>query len=104
MVAEVVLDCLLVAVMVGHLIACPFTKVEESFTMQAMHDFLFLGAEFDKCDRCSDILPYEAKKHQIDITFLCLPVSLKLVPLCRYDHHEFPGVVPRMSFFSLRLL
>jgi len=62
-------DLFLFIVMVTYIFMCPYTKVEESFNLQATHDILIYGVK--------------------DIS--------------KYDHFEFPGVVPRTFIGSLIL-
>lgn len=59
------LDAALIAVIGYHLQVAPYTKVEESFNIQAIHDILNYG-----------VFPKDAV-------------------LANYDHFEFPGSVPR---------
>ncbi|TKA82866.1 hypothetical protein B0A55_00979 [Friedmanniomyces simplex] len=59
------LAALLVAVMLLHLFASPYTKVEESFNIQATHDILRYG------------------------------ISWSNATMQSYDHTSFPGSVPR---------
>lgn len=65
--ADVFLDWLVVAVVAVHLLAAPYTKVEESFNIQATHDVLVYGT----------------------------PISNIHQKLSSYDHFAFPGAVPR---------
>lgn len=58
-------DALIIAVVGYHLLISPYTKVEESFNIQAIHDILNYG-----------IFPVETIQDN-------------------YDHVNFPGVVPR---------
>ncbi|EJP69081.1 Alg9-like mannosyltransferase [Beauveria bassiana ARSEF 2860] len=66
---DVALNVLLFAVPLAHLLLAPFSKVEESFTLQAAHDVLVYGTPTG-ADRAAALAD-------------------------SYDHFVFPGVVPR---------
>jgi alpha-1,6-mannosyltransferase len=79
-----------------HLYFCPYTKVEESFNLQAMHDILY--HRFNLSEVCEQIFDLKQRKFLINVYF-------------QYDHLEFPGVVPRtfigplfVSFISTPVL
>jgi len=60
-------DIILLGVFWLHVVCAPYTKVEESFNIQATHDWLYLGVN----------------------------------RLAEFDHHTFPGVVPRTFLGSI---
>lgn len=67
---------IMLIVAAAHLVFCPFTKVEESFNLQAMHDILYHKWNL------TEVLRYAQ-----------FGIFLKFI--FQYDHLEFPGVVPR---------
>lgn len=68
------------------MLACPYTKVEESFNLQAIHDLLYHGTNLDKVLSTLKILSYSV--------YWCGFYKVSLV-FTQYDHVVFPGVVPR---------
>jgi alpha-1,6-mannosyltransferase len=68
------------AVAAAHLERCPYTKVEESFALQAQHDILYHRHHFDSVT---------------SLAFQSLYCTILKYTFFQYDHHEFPGVVPR---------
>lgn len=66
--SDALLDLLIIAAVLVNLLSAPYTKVEESFNIQATHDVLVYGAPLSNI-------------HQ------------KLSS--SYDHFTFPGAVPR---------
>lgn len=78
---DIVLAALIPLLILFHLICAPYTKVEESFNIQAVHDILTYGVhEF--------VFPAKSGKLQLKD---------------HYDHHTFTGPVPRTFVGSLTL-
>ncbi|KAF4453401.1 hypothetical protein F53441_3933 [Fusarium austroafricanum] len=74
--SDILLTCLLITIPLAHLLISPYTKVEESFNIQAAHDILLYGTP------TKDV--YDRLSHT-------------------YDHFTFPGAVPR-TFLGAVLL
>lgn len=73
---DILLTLLLPCLILLHLILSPYTKVEESFNIQATHDILTYG------------IPTKDIEHRLRE---------------QYDHFSFPGVVPRTFTGALML-
>lgn len=67
-----------------HLLYTPFTKVEESFNIQAIHDILYHGSNLTQVN-FSNFYIFKNQKHTFSFHFIYI----------QYDHLDFPGVVPR---------
>lgn len=75
-VTDTILTLLLPSLIFLHLLLSPYTKVEESFNIQATHDILTYG------------IPTKDVAHRLKEL---------------YDHFSFPGVVPRTFVGALVL-
>ncbi|THU54861.1 hypothetical protein C4D60_Mb11t00520 [Musa balbisiana] len=73
-------DLLIGSIAAFYAIMVPYTKVEESFNVQAMHDILY-------------------HRHHIDKARLTIFISV--LNILNYDHLDFPGVVPRTFMGAL---
>ncbi|URD77879.1 Alg9-like mannosyltransferase family [Musa troglodytarum] len=74
-------DLLIGSIAAFYAIMVPYTKVEESFNVQAMHDILY-------------------HRHHIEKARLTIFISV-LLNILNYDHLDFPGVVPRTFMGAL---
>lgn len=79
-------EVLVVVVALHGIWSAPYTKVEESFNMQAMHDLLYHRTELSQVTKPSST--------QLQTTVSPLTHAF-LSMFVQYDHHSFPGVVPR---------
>lgn len=82
-------DLVLLASIAVHLWLCPFSKVEESFNTQAVHDLLVHHGDLARVRRRS------ASPAGCSPENTALYTPPPRAPRSQYDHHVFPGVVPR---------
>ena len=68
---SLVQDLVLLTVAWGHVLLAPYTKVEESFNLHAVHDVLMYGVGPDAIENvsgdfsCADISLSEICRHQV---------------------------------------
>lgn len=88
------MERLLLLFMVTHVLAAPYTKVEESFNVQATHDILFYLFQ-----------PWmETRQQDMDTSNLTFMMKKEgQTGLAAFDHLDFPGVVPRTFIGSFCL-
>lgn len=94
--------CALLGISVAYLMTCPYSKVEESFNLQATHDLFYhgIGPAWQNRGTSSSGSDLEAI---IRITTTdrnsngetAVDTELAAKRLLPYDHLQYPGVVPR---------
>jgi alpha-1,6-mannosyltransferase len=87
---SLLLDVLLYIVAWAHVLLAPYTKVEESFTLHAIHDLLFYGGDPDALQKVS-LQP----RHRL------ARLLIRWATLAQFDHKVFSGAVPRSFVGSI---
>jgi alpha-1,6-mannosyltransferase len=88
--------CTVVAI--AYLLTCPYSKVEESFHVQATHDIYCYGVT--EAIRAYYFVPHAGSNITTAASLSSSSSSSQLPP---YDHLEYPGVVPRTFLGSFIL-
>jgi alpha-1,6-mannosyltransferase len=89
---SLVLDVLIFVVAWTHVLLAPYTKVEESFTLHAIHDLLFYGGHPDALRKVRNGLVILSRASHD---------SHQTHPLSQFDHKVFPGAIQRSFVGSI---